>query len=35
MTDHGREIRFGYFLVPTAADPLMDLARDLEALGFD
>ena len=35
MADHGRQIRFGYFLVPDAASPLVDTARELESLGFD
>jgi alkanesulfonate monooxygenase SsuD/methylene tetrahydromethanopterin reductase-like flavin-dependent oxidoreductase (luciferase family) len=35
MADHGRAIRFGYFLVPTADSPLVDTAEELEALGFD
>ncbi len=35
MGDFGREIRFGYFLVPNASDPLLDTAREAERLGFD
>ncbi len=35
MADFGRELRFGYFLVPNAADPLLDTARDVERLGLD
>ncbi|WP_158888388.1 LLM class flavin-dependent oxidoreductase [Amycolatopsis anabasis] len=35
MTDFGREIKSGYFLVPNAADPLLDTARELERLGYD
>jgi alkanesulfonate monooxygenase SsuD/methylene tetrahydromethanopterin reductase-like flavin-dependent oxidoreductase (luciferase family) len=35
MTDHGREVRFGYFLIPNAADPLLDTAREIERLGLD
>jgi alkanesulfonate monooxygenase SsuD/methylene tetrahydromethanopterin reductase-like flavin-dependent oxidoreductase (luciferase family) len=35
MTDYGREIRFGYFLIPNAADPLLDTAREVERLGLD
>ena len=35
MTDHGREVRFGYFLIPNAADPLLATARTVERLGLD
>jgi alkanesulfonate monooxygenase SsuD/methylene tetrahydromethanopterin reductase-like flavin-dependent oxidoreductase (luciferase family) len=35
MTDYGREVRFGYFLVPNAADPLLETAREVERLGLD
>ncbi|GAA2757444.1 LLM class flavin-dependent oxidoreductase [Actinopolymorpha rutila] len=35
MPDYGRELAFGYFLVPNAADPLLDTARELERAGFD
>ena len=35
MADFGREIRFGYFLVPTAGEPLLDTAAEVERLGFD
>ncbi len=35
MADYGRELSFGYFLIPNAADPLLDSARSLEALGFE
>lgn len=35
MPDHGREPRFGYFLVPSAADPVLGQARRVEALGYD
>lgn len=35
MPDHGRELAFGYFLVPNAADPLLDLADEAERLGLD
>jgi alkanesulfonate monooxygenase SsuD/methylene tetrahydromethanopterin reductase-like flavin-dependent oxidoreductase (luciferase family) len=35
MTDHGREVRFGYFLIPNAADPLLATAREIERLGLD
>jgi alkanesulfonate monooxygenase SsuD/methylene tetrahydromethanopterin reductase-like flavin-dependent oxidoreductase (luciferase family) len=30
-----KEIRFGYFLVPSAADPLLDAARRVEQLGLE
>lgn len=35
MPDYEREIRFGYFLVPNAADPLLATAREVEDLGLD
>ena len=35
MTDFGRELRFGYFLVPNADDPLLETARELDELGLD
>jgi alkanesulfonate monooxygenase SsuD/methylene tetrahydromethanopterin reductase-like flavin-dependent oxidoreductase (luciferase family) len=35
MTDHGREVRFGYFLIPNAADPLLATAQRVERLGLD
>lgn len=35
MADYGRDLSFGYFLIPNAADPLLDSARSLEALGFE
>ncbi|WP_326564977.1 LLM class flavin-dependent oxidoreductase [Amycolatopsis rhabdoformis] len=35
MADFGRDITTGYFLVPNAADPLVEHARELERLGFD
>lgn len=35
MPDHGREVKFGYFLVPNAADPLLSTAQEVERLGFD
>ena len=35
MTDYGRELRFGYFLIPNAADPLLATAREVERLGLD
>jgi alkanesulfonate monooxygenase SsuD/methylene tetrahydromethanopterin reductase-like flavin-dependent oxidoreductase (luciferase family) len=35
MPDYRREIKFGYFLVPNAADPLLDTAREVERRGLD
>ena len=35
MPDYHRDITFGYFLVPNAADPLLDTAREAEARGLD
>ena len=35
MPDHGRDIRFGYFLVPNAADPLLATAKRVEDVGLD
>ena len=35
MPDYGRPVAFGYFLVPNAADPLLDTARTVERLGLD
>jgi alkanesulfonate monooxygenase SsuD/methylene tetrahydromethanopterin reductase-like flavin-dependent oxidoreductase (luciferase family) len=35
MPDHRREVKFGYFLVPNATDPLLDTARRVERLGLD
>jgi alkanesulfonate monooxygenase SsuD/methylene tetrahydromethanopterin reductase-like flavin-dependent oxidoreductase (luciferase family) len=35
VADHGRDVRFGYFLVPNAADPLIATARRVEDLGLD
>jgi alkanesulfonate monooxygenase SsuD/methylene tetrahydromethanopterin reductase-like flavin-dependent oxidoreductase (luciferase family) len=35
MPDHRREVKFGYFLVPDATDPLLDTARRVERLGLD
>ncbi len=33
--DYGREVTFGYFLIPNAADPLLDIAREVERRGLD
>lgn len=35
MTDYGRELEFGYFLIPNAGDPLLETARQVERLGLD
>jgi alkanesulfonate monooxygenase SsuD/methylene tetrahydromethanopterin reductase-like flavin-dependent oxidoreductase (luciferase family) len=35
MTDYGRDVRFGYFLIPNAADPLLATAQQVERLGLD
>ena len=35
MPDYGRNLAFGYFLVPNAADPLLETAREVEARGLD
>ncbi len=35
MTDYGRELKFGYFLVPNAAHPLLATAQRVEQLGLD
>lgn len=35
VPDFGRDVTFGYFLIPNAADPLLDTAREIEARGLD
>lgn len=35
MTDYGRAIKFGYFLIPNADSPLLSLAQEAERLGLD
>ncbi|MFC4123244.1 LLM class flavin-dependent oxidoreductase [Nonomuraea zeae] len=35
MSDYGRPLEFGYFLVPEAEAPLVELARRADALGLD
>jgi alkanesulfonate monooxygenase SsuD/methylene tetrahydromethanopterin reductase-like flavin-dependent oxidoreductase (luciferase family) len=35
VPDYGRDLTFGYFLIPNAADPLLDLAREIEFRGLD
>ncbi|GAA1004619.1 N5,N10-methylene tetrahydromethanopterin reductase [Acrocarpospora pleiomorpha] len=35
MADYGRDVQFGYFLVPNADDPLLETAQTAERLGLD
>ncbi|RKS76886.1 luciferase-like monooxygenase [Actinomadura pelletieri DSM 43383] len=35
MSDYGRPLEFGYFLVPDADDPLLDTARAADRAGLD
>src|SRR5688500_8598806 len=35
MPDHGRPIKFGYFLVPNADAPLLSVAQQVERLDLD
>jgi alkanesulfonate monooxygenase SsuD/methylene tetrahydromethanopterin reductase-like flavin-dependent oxidoreductase (luciferase family) len=35
VPDYGRDLSFGYFLIPNAADPLLATARAIEASGLD
>jgi alkanesulfonate monooxygenase SsuD/methylene tetrahydromethanopterin reductase-like flavin-dependent oxidoreductase (luciferase family) len=35
VRSNGREPMFGYFLVPNAADPLLETAHEVERLGLD
>jgi alkanesulfonate monooxygenase SsuD/methylene tetrahydromethanopterin reductase-like flavin-dependent oxidoreductase (luciferase family) len=35
VPDYGRALSFGCFLVPNAADPLLDTAREVERRGLD
>jgi alkanesulfonate monooxygenase SsuD/methylene tetrahydromethanopterin reductase-like flavin-dependent oxidoreductase (luciferase family) len=35
VPDYGRDLSFGYFLIPNAADPLLDTAREIESRGLD
>ena len=35
MSVSGRDPSFGYFLIPNAADPLLETAREVERLGLD
>ncbi len=35
MPDFGRDVKFGYFLIPNAADPVLETAREVERRGLD
>lgn len=35
MPDYGRDIKFGYFLIPNADAPLLSIAQEVERLGLD
>jgi alkanesulfonate monooxygenase SsuD/methylene tetrahydromethanopterin reductase-like flavin-dependent oxidoreductase (luciferase family) len=35
VADLGQQLRFGYFLVPNAVDPLLDTAREVERRGLE
>ena len=35
MPEHGRPLKFGYFLIPNAESPLLSLAQAAERLGLD
>ena len=35
MSDLGRDLKFGYFLIPNAESPLLSIAREAERLGLD
>ncbi|MEV0973392.1 LLM class flavin-dependent oxidoreductase [Microtetraspora glauca] len=35
MGDYGREVEFGYFLVPNVDDPLIETAKTADRLGLD
>jgi alkanesulfonate monooxygenase SsuD/methylene tetrahydromethanopterin reductase-like flavin-dependent oxidoreductase (luciferase family) len=35
MSDYGRAIKFGYFLIPNADTPLISIAQEVERLGLD
>lgn len=35
MPDYGRELKFGYFLIPDPAAPLLDVAGEVERRGYD
>lgn len=35
MADYGRDVKFGYFLIPNAADPVLATAQEVERRGLD
>jgi alkanesulfonate monooxygenase SsuD/methylene tetrahydromethanopterin reductase-like flavin-dependent oxidoreductase (luciferase family) len=35
MPDYGRDLKFGYFLIPDADAPLLSVAQEVERLGLD
>jgi alkanesulfonate monooxygenase SsuD/methylene tetrahydromethanopterin reductase-like flavin-dependent oxidoreductase (luciferase family) len=35
MPEHGRTVKFGYFLIPNAESPLLSIAQEAERLGLD
>jgi alkanesulfonate monooxygenase SsuD/methylene tetrahydromethanopterin reductase-like flavin-dependent oxidoreductase (luciferase family) len=35
VPEFGRELRFGYFLVPNAGDPVVSMAQEVERRGLD
>lgn len=35
MPEFRRELRFGYFLVPNAGDPVVSMAQEIERRGLD
>lgn len=35
MPDYGREVKFGYFLIPNAQAPMLSIAEAVERLGLD
>ena len=35
MPDYGRDMNFGYFLIPNADAPLLSIAQEVEQLGLD
>jgi alkanesulfonate monooxygenase SsuD/methylene tetrahydromethanopterin reductase-like flavin-dependent oxidoreductase (luciferase family) len=35
VPDYGRDVTFGYFLIPNADDPLLEVARQIETRGLD
>ena len=35
MPDYGRDLKFGFFLIPNADTPLLSIAQEVERLGLD